>query len=154
VVDTNCPIYCKGTDSQATSRALEEVTRRLISSDSGAAEAEGMDVDIGPLAGSSTQPFAILKPQDCKDMISMIKALISSFVRQYEGNDIASEIVDPSTPSGRISLQLMSHLEFLPQFPKPKAGHALAPYDITRLKSWWRYMTSEEVDPAKRFSKC
>jgi hypothetical protein len=69
----------------ATSRALEQVIRKLSSPNCDASKVDEMDIDIGLLAGSSTQPYAVLQPYHCKDMQTATKALISSFVAQYEG---------------------------------------------------------------------
>jgi len=77
-------------------------------------------------------------------MQSVVKALISGFVGQYESMSIHHL---------QCALMLRTSIVYLETFPKPKAGDALAPYDISRLKAWWRYVTSQKVDPAQKFSK-
>ena len=75
-----------GIDLLATSSALSQILFELSSPGFEDSESEDdMDLDGCPIPGSSSQPFAILQPQDCKDVQSAMKALIAGFVRQYEG---------------------------------------------------------------------
>ena len=51
-----------------------------------------MELDIGPLAGSSNQPYAILQPHECKDLQTAIKALIAAFVKQAQSETPLPEV--------------------------------------------------------------
>lgn len=73
-------------EASATSKALEAVLRRLSVDQLNEAD-DGMNVDndLGSLGQASLQPYAIIKPQDCKDIQSIMRAMIAGFTTQYEG---------------------------------------------------------------------